>query len=68
VKDCIGREIKAGNLVVYPVRKGSKMWMSKMTVDSTEGGRLRGTNPEGRLVQLANVSNVVVVQPLEVID
>ena len=67
MKDFLGREIKAGDLVVYPVRRGSSMWMSKMTVDSTEGGKLRGSNPEGRLVQLSNLSNVVVVQPPEVV-
>jgi hypothetical protein len=64
VKDFLGREIKAGDLVVYPVRRGSSMWMSRMTVLSTEGGKLAGNNPEGRRVALTNLDNVVVVQPV----
>jgi len=66
VNDFLGREIKAGDLVVYPVRRGSSMWMSRMTVLSTEGGKLAGNNPEGRRVSLTSLGNVVVVQPLPV--
>lgn len=66
MKDFLGREIKAGDQVVYAVRRGSSMWLSRMTVLSTEGGKLAGNNPEGRRVALTNLSNVVVVQPPEV--
>jgi hypothetical protein len=61
MKDFLGRDIVAGNDVVYPVRRGSSMWLSRMKVLSTEGGKLRGNNPEGRQIQLTNLENIVVV-------
>jgi hypothetical protein len=66
MKDFLGREIKAGDTVVYPVRRGSSMWMSRMKVEGTEGGKLTGLNPEGRRVALSNLTNIVVVQLPEV--
>lgn len=66
MKDFLGRDIVAGNDVVYPVRRGSNMWLSRMKVLSTEGDRLRGNNPEGRQVTLTNLANVVVVSMPEV--
>ncbi len=32
VKDFLGKTIKVGDTIVYPVRQGSDMWMSKAEV------------------------------------
>ncbi len=66
MKDIVGREISVGCDVVYPVRRGSVMNMHRMNVTSTESGKLRGFNSEGRPIRLDNLSNVVVVVPVEV--
>ena len=67
MKDFLGREVVAGNEVVYPVRQRSKMWLRRLKVTSTGNGKLQGYSPEGRLLTLQNVSNIVVVTPPEVI-
>ncbi len=69
VLDLMGREIKAGNTVIYPVRRGSKMWQSKIVVTKVTGGKepsLIGNNSEGRRVTVHNIVNVAVVEPLPV--
>ena len=66
MKDFVGREIKAGDTVVYPVYCGSKLSMRRMTVMSTDNGKIGGLNPEGRRVYVSNLSNIVVVKPPEV--
>lgn len=68
MKDFLGREIKVGDTVVYPVRRGSRLWMNRMTVVTTDADRLAGVNPEGRRVALGRIANVTVVQPPEVAD
>ena len=62
MKDFLGREIVAGNTVVYPVRRGSSLWMNRMTVLGTTNGVLTGNNPEGRRINLTNIENVTVVE------
>lgn len=70
VVDCVGREIKPGCTVLYPVRRGSKMWQSRMQVQQVVPGEgklaayLAGFNNEGRRVSVHNLSNVVVLVPL----
>ena len=66
MKDFLGREIKAGDTVIYPVRRGSRLWMNRMTVVSADGNRLAGVNLEGRRISLSHVANVTVVQLPEV--
>ncbi len=64
VLDHIGREIKAGDTVVYPVRQGSSMWLARMRVTQVVGGTtpsLSGYNNEGRKVKVHKIENVVVV-------
>lgn len=60
VPDFFGVEIKPGDTVAYPVRQGSSMWLNRMQVLQVEPGRLRGTSPEGRRVNIVNVGNVIV--------
>lgn len=70
VVDCVGREIKAGCTVLYPVRRTSAMWLSRMQVqqvvpgDGKRSPYLQGFNGDGRRVSVHNLENVVVVVPL----
>ncbi len=64
MRDFMGREIKAGDTVVYPVRRGSSMWLNKLNVTMVEAASLKGFSPEGRLTTIKNLKNVVVVQPV----
>jgi hypothetical protein len=66
VLDFMGREITVGATVVYPVRRGSSMWMQKIKVTQVKPATLGGYNNEGRRITLHNIANVVVVEPLPV--
>jgi hypothetical protein len=64
VLDFMGREITAGSTVIYPVRRGSKMWMQELSVTQVVPGTdptVAGTSPSGRRITLHNVGNVTVV-------
>lgn len=65
VVDYAGNEIKAGMTVVYPVREGSRMWLSEMTVTQVIGGTiptLKGANRTGHRVTVKKLENVVIIQ------
>lgn len=67
--DYIGREIKEGDRVVYPVRSGSSMWLSDMVVekvvelpgDATPPFKLSGTNIRGNRCVVQNLGRCVVI-------
>ena len=65
--DFLGCLIKVGHTVVYPVRRGSKMWIQKANVtqivqhDRTQPPLLVCLNPAGRRVTIQNLDNCVVV-------
>lgn len=61
VTDFAGNEIKAGQTVVYPVRRGSQMWLSEITVNKVEAENILGVNKEGRRVTVKNLKNVVII-------
>jgi len=61
VVDFMGREIAAGNVIVYPVRRGSLMWLNKLNVQHVEDDKVIGYNNLGRRVTITNLANVVVV-------
>jgi hypothetical protein len=67
-RDFIGREIKAGDTIVYPVRRGSSMWLNRLEVQQVsqgpKGPQVAGTNSKGRRITISNIDNAVVVQPL----
>lgn len=69
-RDFIGREIKAGDTIAYPVRRGSEMWLNKLSVQQVspgiKGPQVGGLNSKGRRVTVTNLGNVVVVQLMEV--
>ncbi len=59
--DFLGRTILAGDTLVYPVRRGSRMWLNQILVTKAEIDVIYGTSPEGRQVKLTNLKNTVVV-------
>ena len=67
--DFLGREIEVGHTIVYPARRGSRMWMQKASVtgvvqhDRTQPPLLVCLNPTGRRVTIQNLNNCVVVVP-----
>lgn len=66
VLDCVGNEITGSSVVVYPVRKGSNMWMNRVKLSRIEFGVepvLIGELPNGHGVRIKNIKNVVVVTP-----
>jgi len=70
VLDFVGRVIKAGCSIVYPVRRGSDMRLHRMQVQQVVPGdgdrppQITGFNSDGRRVNVQNVNNVVVAVPL----
>lgn len=70
VTDCVGREIKAGCTILYPVRRGSRMWQSRMQVQQvvpetvSKGAYVSGFNNDGRRVNVHNLDMVIVIVPL----
>lgn len=67
--DCVGREIKPGCTILYPVRRRSEMKLKQMKVRNeaalTLNGRcVFGLNTDGRPVYVYNLENVIVAVPL----
>ena len=58
--DFLGNPIKAGDTVVYPVRRGSDMWLNKLSVQQVTDDGISGYNATGRKVNVSKLSNVVV--------
>ena len=48
--DFMGRTIEAGHVVVYPVRRGSDMWLNKLSVTEVTDDRITGYSPTGKLL------------------
>jgi expansin (peptidoglycan-binding protein) len=59
--DFLGRTIAVDNNLVYPVRRGSRMWLNRIQVTKVECDAVYGNSPEGRGVKLTNLKNTVVV-------
>lgn len=70
LKDHVGREIKVGASIVYPVRRGSEMKLKQLTVQQIVPGNenklpsVSGYNTDGRRVHVHNLDNVIVIVPL----
>jgi len=64
-KDFLGNDINTTDTIVYPVRRGSQMWLKKLVVDAVRdtgnGVRVTGRNAAGNPVSIQNVQNCVVV-------
>ena len=62
MKDFLGRNIKVGDTLVYPVRRRSAMWLSAITVTDLGDGILHGTNRKGRRIKLSKPDRSVVIK------
>lgn len=61
MQDLVGNEIAVGNLIAYPSRKGSKMWLSLLRVHVVGPETITGMNLFGRQVTIREPKQVVVV-------
>ena len=63
--DYLFREIKVGDRVAYPMRRGSRMWLTTMKVENIEelGGSflLLGVDATGRRTRTKNLENCEVI-------
>lgn len=61
--DRMGKPIKPGYTIAYPVRQGSKMWLATMRVSQVFSNppKLVGRNNESRPVEVRKIENVVIV-------
>jgi hypothetical protein len=59
--DFLGRTIETGHVVVYPVRRGSDMWLNKLSVAQVSDDRITGYSPTGKLLTIQKLQNVVIV-------
>lgn len=65
-QDMFGREIKTGDICVYPVRRGSEMWMNRFTVQAigrTPKGahKLSGVKGDGYPVNVTSLQRVAII-------
>ena len=60
--DFLGREIRPGDLIVYPWRRGSAMGLNKMTVMQVTPEYIGGYSNLGNSVRVRNMKNIVVVE------
>jgi hypothetical protein len=60
--DFFGRDIRPGDLIVYPWRRGSAMGLNKLNVIRVTPGAVGGYSSLGRPVKITSLKNVVVVQ------
>ena len=59
-KDHYGRSIRSGDVVTYPVRKGSQMWLATAKVDEVRtDGALSATKDNGSPVTIFNTQTTV---------
>lgn len=64
-RDFLGNLITVTDVIVYPVRRKSSMWMKKLTVDAVRdtanGVRVSGRNEAGNPVSIQNIENCIVI-------
>jgi hypothetical protein len=65
-KDCFDRDIKIGDICVYPVRRGSKMWMNRIVVqkishDPQGRPKLHGVKGDGWTVNITSLDRVALI-------
>lgn len=62
VKDFRGQEIHASDVVVYPNRQGSRMWLVEARVTEVRGDSLRVQREDGKIKTITRIDRVVVVE------
>jgi len=63
VVDYVGREVRPGCTIVYPVRRKSELKLKTMK-EQQIAPNVSGFNADGRRVHVHNLENVIVVVPL----
>jgi hypothetical protein len=69
IYDFVGTEITPGCTCVYPLRRGSKMWLTTIKVDGIQKIKdgdqivdtLTGFNSNGRWTKTKNIKNCIVI-------
>lgn len=61
VSDYFGREIKKGNIITYPVRKGSDMWIEHAKVLDTGTDQLQIQKSSGRTAYFKSPARAVII-------
>jgi hypothetical protein len=66
MKDAWGRELRVGDVCSYPVRRGSKMWVNRITIqvlttDVAGNPRVKGINKDGVNVVISNLDNLTLM-------
>ncbi len=65
VVDFLDKPIRGGDTIVYPVRRGSQMWLNTLQVEAVretgKGKFVSGSNAAGRRVTIHNLKNCIVV-------
>jgi hypothetical protein len=62
--DFLGHAITVGSTILYPVRRGAKMWLTKLRIQQITPGEeptVSGYSDTGRRVHVRNLQNSVVV-------
>ena len=65
-RDMFDREIRVGDICVYPVRRGSKMWMNRITInrithDVKGQPKLNGVKGDGYPVNITSLGRVAII-------
>jgi len=60
--DFLGRDIRPGDLIVYPWRRKSAMGLNKMTAMQVTPEYVGGYSSLGNPVKVRNLKNIVVVE------
>lgn len=65
-RDMFDREIKVGDICVYPVRRGSKMWMNRLVIqkiahDPRGKPKLSGQKGDGYPVNITSLNRVALI-------
>jgi len=65
-KDMFDREIRLGDICIYPVRRGSQMWCNRVTIlkithDIAGNPKLHGQKQDGYPVKVTSLDRVAII-------
>lgn len=60
MKDFFGQKIKVGDILVYPVRRRSSMWLTKIRVTDLDDA-VHGVNDNRRRITLSRPERSVII-------
>jgi hypothetical protein len=60
LRDFFGKEFEAGNIVVYPLRKGSSMWLEYATVMEVCEDKLKVVKGSGQKTYIKNIRTCII--------